>query len=329
MSASSSATTAAARPSRCRLAATVQAARSQARQRLIGAAVLLGVGIVGFPLLFETQPRPIPVDMPIEIPRKDDVRTAGLPAVRPRRAAAPCAGEPVPPAAECRCRHAPASRRDRRRPAACRRGRRRPSRRCRQPRRRRRRSRRRTPAASRPRAKAAAQATAQAARRQGRSPRAGGAKPPSRRALRRAGGAFADARQAARARQKVEKLGLKTYTQVVETAAGKRTRVRVGPFATATRPTGPPRSIKAAGLPAAVLRPVMRCAALGWVDLGTARRRAAVGGASGMWRGLVFEVMSLARLGGGLRRCAGAGAEVAPAADGRPGSALNHGPPSR
>ncbi|MEP6874862.1 MAG: SPOR domain-containing protein, partial [Burkholderiales bacterium] len=35
----------------------VQQARTRARQRLIGAAVLLGIGIVGFPLVFETQPR--------------------------------------------------------------------------------------------------------------------------------------------------------------------------------------------------------------------------------------------------------------------------------
>ena len=49
----------------------VQRARTRARQRLIGAAVLVVAGIIGFPLLFETQPRPIPVDLPIEIPRKD------------------------------------------------------------------------------------------------------------------------------------------------------------------------------------------------------------------------------------------------------------------
>ncbi|HRI19083.1 MAG TPA: hypothetical protein PL196_11215, partial [Burkholderiaceae bacterium] len=49
----------------------VQRARTRARQRLIGAAVLVVAGIIGFPLLFETQPRPIPVDLPIEIPRKE------------------------------------------------------------------------------------------------------------------------------------------------------------------------------------------------------------------------------------------------------------------
>ena len=38
----------------------LQAARTQARRRLIGALVLLLAAVVGFPLLFETQPRPLP-----------------------------------------------------------------------------------------------------------------------------------------------------------------------------------------------------------------------------------------------------------------------------
>ncbi|OYV01821.1 MAG: sporulation protein, partial [Burkholderiales bacterium PBB5] len=58
----------------------VSAARTRARRRLIGATVLLGLGIVGFPLLFETQPRPIPVDIPIEVPRKDGLPPVAMPA---------------------------------------------------------------------------------------------------------------------------------------------------------------------------------------------------------------------------------------------------------
>ena len=42
------------------VARAIQQARVRARQRLIGAAVLVVIGIVGFPLVFETQPRPIP-----------------------------------------------------------------------------------------------------------------------------------------------------------------------------------------------------------------------------------------------------------------------------
>ena len=43
-------------------------------------------------------------------------------------------------------------------------------------------------------------------------------------------GAFAENEAARATRLKVEKLGLKTYVQVAETTAGKRIRVRVGPF---------------------------------------------------------------------------------------------------
>ena len=43
-------------------------------------------------------------------------------------------------------------------------------------------------------------------------------------------GAFADATKLREVRSKVERAGMKTYTQVVTTADGPRTRVRVGPF---------------------------------------------------------------------------------------------------
>ena len=53
---------------------SVEAMRRRARHRLIGAAVLVLVGVVGFPLLFDTQPRPIAVDIPIEIPDRNKVK---------------------------------------------------------------------------------------------------------------------------------------------------------------------------------------------------------------------------------------------------------------
>jgi DedD protein len=43
-------------------------------------------------------------------------------------------------------------------------------------------------------------------------------------------GAFGDAAMAGQVRQKVERAGLKTYTHVIDTPAGKRIRVRVGPM---------------------------------------------------------------------------------------------------
>ena len=66
-------------------------------------------------------------------------------------------------------------------------------------------------------------------------------------------GAFADAAATREARSKAEKLGLKTYTQEVDTSAGKRTRVRVGPFKTREEAQQAAAKLRAANLPASVL----------------------------------------------------------------------------
>ena len=66
-------------------------------------------------------------------------------------------------------------------------------------------------------------------------------------------GAFADAGVAREARTKVEKLGLHTYTQEVDTDNGKRIRVRLGPFDSRDVADQAAAKLKAAGLPAAVL----------------------------------------------------------------------------
>jgi DedD protein len=66
-------------------------------------------------------------------------------------------------------------------------------------------------------------------------------------------GAFADANAARDVRQRVEKLGLKTYTQSIDTPGGKRIRVRVGPFAARDEAERVVARIKSAGLNPAVL----------------------------------------------------------------------------
>ena len=55
--------------------------RRRARHRLIGAAVLVLLGVVGFPILFDTQPRPIQVDIPIEIPDRNKAVPLVVPGV--------------------------------------------------------------------------------------------------------------------------------------------------------------------------------------------------------------------------------------------------------
>lgn len=66
-------------------------------------------------------------------------------------------------------------------------------------------------------------------------------------------GAFAEADSAREARAKVEKLGLKTYTQVAQTPSGSRIRVRVGPFASRAEADAALARARGAGLAAVVL----------------------------------------------------------------------------
>lgn len=67
-------------------------------------------------------------------------------------------------------------------------------------------------------------------------------------------GAFADAAKAKEARSKLEGAGLKTYTQEVDTKEGKRIRVRVGPFATKEEADKAAEKIRKLNLPTSVLK---------------------------------------------------------------------------
>ena len=235
----------------------VQQARTRARRRLIGAAVLLGIGIVGFPLVFETQPRPIPVNIPIEAPAKDGAPALTMPAARtPAPSSSPAVANTTPPkpvvaapaeviteargetgrevVASTPAPSAPASASAimAPKPAASR------------------------PAAIAPVPKPVADAKpADAARAQalleGKPARLD--KPTEAGRFVVQVGAFADANAAHETRLKVEKLGLKTYTQVAATAAGNRIRVRAGPFASRAEADKAMAKALAAGLTAVVL----------------------------------------------------------------------------
>ncbi len=195
-----------------------QEARTRARRRLIGAMVLLGIGVIAFPLLFETQPRPIPVDIPIVIPPRDGAAPLALPAPRAvGTPAAPAASAPAsapPPVAA-----APAA------PAAP------PS----------------LPAADVKSAAAPApKPVTPAARPTAEAPVA------SARFVVQIG-AFAEAAAVRDVRAKAQKAGVATFTQVVETSEGRRTRVRVGPFDSREAAEKAAAQVKAAGLPGSVL----------------------------------------------------------------------------
>lgn len=297
---------------------TIDTLRRRARHRLIGAAVLVGLAIIGFPLLFDTQPRPVAVNAPITIPDKDKVAPLRTPDPVPAAASlgereemvsgalAPRGGERTASASAAAV--APARRASAEKPAA-------PTRDARP-----------DAAAADARAKAeeaarlkaeeavrakAAQAkreeeakAAQARRDDDRSQaqtdtqakreeaarakreqearakreselRAKREEAARARALlegrgtpsadkpaaadAKAGrfivqvGAFADDSAVREARHKAERAGVKTYTQTVETSAGKRTRVRAGPFSSREDADKAAGALKKAGLGGSVL----------------------------------------------------------------------------
>lgn len=263
-------------------AESVDAMRRRARHRLLGAAVLVLVGVIGFPLLFDTQPRPVAVDIPIEIPDRNKV--APLPA--PVAPAAPVAQAPAPapapaaPAPDNRTRVASNSTASNGVITETADGRELPADRpvAAVP-----------PAETRPEPKPEAKPKPEPKPEVRHEPKpepkpAVAAKPPADDGARARAlldgkppavaaaaavkpaaatdddgrfvvqvGAFAEAEKARDVRQKLEKAGLKTYTNVAKTADGERTRVRVGPFASRAEAERAAGRVKGLSLPAAVL----------------------------------------------------------------------------
>ena len=72
----------------------IEVVRRRARHRLIGAFVLVVAGVIGFPLLFESQPRPVPANFEIDIPAKNGPKSLGgaSPAVSASVSGAPVEG---------------------------------------------------------------------------------------------------------------------------------------------------------------------------------------------------------------------------------------------
>ena len=263
---------------------SIESVRRRARHRLIGAVVLVAVAVVGFPLLFDTEPRPAAVNAPITIPDRDHapaltapkpVGQAAVPAAAslgeheevvpaapklaaqaaatpatettaPTRAAAGDAAKPsAAPAAQAARDDEAKARREQEAQARAK--------------------------AQHDEQQAKAQREADAkARREAEAARAraalegrASAKPATATAATASAtdagrfivqiGAFAEADSAQQARRKAEGAGLKTYTQVVSTADGKRTRVRVGPFASRAEAEKAAAALKKAGLPGSIL----------------------------------------------------------------------------
>jgi DedD protein len=231
----------------------VQRARLRARQRLIGAAILLLIGVIGFPLVFETQPRPVPVDIPIEVPRREGAPALVMP---PARSPMPAASASVAPrsavAPEVITESREEAGRDMPAPASASAS---------------------LPVTASPQSAAPAETriapkmrTAPAPLKPEPATKPGvddaaraqslldGKKPTSEAARFVVQvGAFADVTAAREIRLKVEKLGLRTYTQMARTSAGNRIRVRMGPFGSRDEADKAKAKAKDAGLNAVVL----------------------------------------------------------------------------
>lgn len=255
---------------------SIEGMRRRARHRLIGATILVLLGVIGFPLLFDTQPRQVSVDIPIDIPEKGKVKplaagtAANGPVVKleqPPADVTPAETTPAPkpssntPSASARVAAAN-SLSDKEEVVAAPKP---------EPK-----------AESKPEPKSEPKPEHKAEAKpepkpvakvepkvddsgarakallEGKSPTtasASAAAPPEDGQERFVVqvGAFAEAGKAQEVRSKLEKAGLKTYTQVVQTSSGARTRVRVGPFAKKAEAEKAVAKIKSLDLSASVL----------------------------------------------------------------------------
>jgi DedD protein len=239
---------------------TVEVLRRRARQRLIGASALVLLGVIGFPLLFDSQPRPIAVDIPISIPDKNKTAPLAAPASPAApKASAPATAKPAAQAPSAKVADAaslaekeeilkpnPAPTRENNAQAATETIAKTATKTEAKP----------TPKPEpKPEAKPEAKPTAKAED----AAKAKSLLEGQNLAAAQQGrfivqvGAFADVEKARETRLKVERAGLKTYTQVVETSEGKRIRVRVGPFANKAEADKAASTIKGLDLPASIL----------------------------------------------------------------------------
>ena len=189
-------------------AESVEAMRRRARHRLIGASVLVVLGVVGFPVLFDTQPRPVSVDIAIDIPdRANSKPLVEAPVAKPLATAAaldpkeevvdskPAAKAEAPPEAKAEAAVAAVLPKETPKPE--------------------------TKPEAKPEVKTEAKADAKTTDKT--ADKAGAARFVVQ------VGTFSDDSKVKEVRLKLEKAGIQTYTQVIDGKEGRRTRVRVSP----------------------------------------------------------------------------------------------------
>jgi len=231
---------------------SIEAVRRRARHRLIGAAVLVLLGVIGFPLLFDAEPRLIASDISIEIPAKNPKSSLFVaPFAKP-------VSVPDSPAQASVAANASLSARQEAVQSAPRLPIQKPAEKpfnqpAEMPTEKPEAAAPKVPAKPRPAGAEAERALAllqgkPAAEKPPANPQAAGAE-----RLVVQVGAFAEAAGAREVRSILERAGLKTYTHVAQTPQGQRIRVRVGPFDSRAEAENAAVRVKALGLPAAIL----------------------------------------------------------------------------
>lgn len=227
---------------------SIEAVRRRARHRLIGAAVMVLLGVIGFPLLFDTQPRPIAVDIPIEIPSRHPAAAVTQPAAPPEaRVQAPSGGVSAVESLDAREEVIESAKAPDAGPAVSdpapmvatpspspvdAAG---------------------TPPSVKPGPKALTKIAEKPSERASEKEKEASSASQGNERIVVQVGAFAEVERAREARLKLERAGLKTYTHVADTPQGRRIRVRLGPFATRAEADKAAARAKALGLPAALL----------------------------------------------------------------------------
>jgi DedD protein len=195
-------------------AESVEVIRKRARHRLMGSLVLVLGAVVGLPLLFDSQPRPVAIDTPIVIPDRNQVAPLTA-AVAPKtgtvKEPTPVQTEPALPETATVAKSAVAN-----------------------------------PAGLDPNEEVVSKTNKPEPKPELKPEPKVEAKPEVKTDAKPDGkeapkseqpvrsvvqvGAYAELAKAREVRAKLESAGFKTYTQEVETKDGKRIRVRVGPF---------------------------------------------------------------------------------------------------
>jgi DedD protein len=218
---------------------SVESIRQRAKYRLVGASMLVLMGVIGLPLLFDKQPRPIAVDMPIDIPDKNKVLPLVMPIAPVHTVVPPTVdASAVSPPAEKAASSVVA--------AASLVGEMKSSANVEKTE---------VDKAQDASIKIAKNVLPKVSTPEPASSVTGAAKPAVATAVRYVVqvGAFSDNARAHEVRVKLERAGLKTYAQVAQTADGRRVRVRLGPFSSKAEADKAAEKIKALNLPAALL----------------------------------------------------------------------------